>query len=264
MDLPATLTLTHNDGVAILQIDRPDRRNALDGPLWTGLRTAAERLASAPPRVVILRGAHGHFSAGMDLKPDNPLLQRLLPAMAAKDEAVFLELITELKAAVDAFTTLPCPVIAAIEGACAGGGLEVALACDLRVAAEDAFFSMPEARVGMMPDVGGTVRLSRLIGRARAAELILTNERIDAATARAYGLVNRLVAPGQALAGAQALAQQLKSSAPTATLEILRLLRSPEPTFAAETAAGVRVLCSGEAVEGVTSFFEKRPPRWAE
>jgi enoyl-CoA hydratase len=257
------LRLTHQDGVAILTIERPDRRNALDGPLWTGIGAAAQKLAQNPPKALIVTGAGGHFSSGMDLKPDNPLLQRLLPAMAAQDEGVFTALITELKGAVDALTLLPCPVIAAIEGACAGGGLEVALACDLRVAGETAFFSLPEARVGMMPDVGGTVRLSRLIGRSRAAELILTNERIDARTAHHFGLINRVATPGQALAEALRLAIQTQSSAPTATKEILQLLRSPEPTFAAETAAGVRVLCSGEAVEGVSSFFEKRPPRWS-
>ena len=257
------LTLERRGTLAVLTIRREARRNALHGPLWTALGAAAQGLAADPPRALILTGAGGHFSAGMDLKPDNPLIERLLPAITERDQDVLRALIVELKGIVAAFTELPCPVIAAIEGACAGGGLELALAADLRVAAKDAFFSLPESRVGMMPDVGGTVRLARLVGRPRAAELILTNGKIDAATAHGWGLVNRLAEPGAALQIAEAMAKELSSASPAATREVLGLLRAPQLDLAAETEAGVRVLTAGDVVEGVTSFLEKRPPAWS-
>jgi enoyl-CoA hydratase len=257
------LSVETNAYVTTISIRRPERRNALHGPLWDGLRDMAERLSMSPPRAVIITGADGHFSSGMDLKPDNPLVMDLLPALQTKDADAFRALIVRLKAVVDAIAAIPCPVIAAIEGACTGGGLELALACDMRVAAHASFFALPEARIGMMPDVGGTVRLSRLVGRARAMELILTNERIDAATAHTWGLVNRLAPYGASLDAAHALARQLTSSSPAAMREVVRLLRAPSPTFEDETEAGVRVLLSGDAAEGVSAFLERRNPAWS-
>lgn len=248
--------------IATLTLRRPERRNALHGPMWTELGEAARALHAEPPRVVIVRGDGGHFSAGMDLKPDNPLFMRLFPAIQEKDEAAFRAIIRELKAVVDALATMPCPVIAAVDGVCAGGGLEVALACDLRVAAPDARFSMPEARVGLMPDVGGTMRLMRLVGHARMLELTLSGGTIDAATAATWGLVNRVAAEGTADVAAQALAEQLLTASPTATRELLGMARAPRPSFDDETEAGVRVLASGEVFEGAMAFAERRAPRW--
>ncbi|MFO0722694.1 MAG: enoyl-CoA hydratase/isomerase family protein [Myxococcota bacterium] len=250
-------------GIVTLRLKREERRNALHGPLWTAIGETARALAPKKPRVVILTGSGGHFSAGMDLKPDNPLIARLFPALQGQDAEALRALIVELKGVVDAVASLPCPVIAAVDGACAGGGLELALAADLRVASRGAFFSMPEAQVGMMPDVGGTVRLMRLIGRARALELCLSGHRLDAEAALRLGLINRISETDQAVDAAQALAKGLLTAAPTATAEILRLIRDPAANFSLETEAGVRVLMSGEVIEGTSSFLERRPPRWS-
>lgn len=262
------LRVEREDGIVTLTIERPQKRNALHGPLWTAIRETAQALAKAPPRVVILTGAGGHFSAGMDLGMDNPLLVRLMPALMEKDEAALRSLILELKAVPDAIASIPCPVIAAIEGACAGGGLELALAADLRVAASDAFFSLPETRVGMMPDVGGTVRSVRLLGPARAAELVLTGKRFTAEHAERWGLVNRVVAPGGALAAAKALANEIMENGPQSTAAALSVLRQVEAlddsnAFEVETEGGVRALVSGECIEGTMSFMERRAPAWA-
>lgn len=261
------LELQRDKGVAILTIRREGRRNALHGPLWSALREAAEMLSNDPPRVAILTGAGGHFSSGMDLGLDNPLLQRLAPAIVEKSERMLKELILELKEVPKAIAHIPCPVIAAIEGACAGGGMEIALACDLRVASTEAFFSLPETRVGMVPDVGGTVRSVRLLGRARATELILTGRRVGGEEAKSWGLVTRTCPPGQALQTARALASELMESAPMSTREVLRVLRSAaglddRTAFDLETEAGVSALLSAECMEGVAAFVEKRPPSW--
>ncbi len=249
--------------LTIFTINREARRNALHGPLWWALRDEARRLSTHPPRALVVCGAGLHFSAGMDLKPDNPLVSRLLPAIQTQSKDDLLALIRDLKEVVDAIATVPCPVIAAVEGVCTGGGLELALACDFRVASKNATFSLPEARVGMMPDVGGSVRLSRIVGRTRALDLILTNRQIDADTAMSWGLVNRLCEPGTALDAAKAMVAELATSSPTATREVLGLLRSASPSFEEETQAGARVLASGETLEGLMAFAEKRAPRWS-
>ena len=237
------LHVERDEHVAVITVDRQSRRNALHGPLWSAIREAGEALAQDPPRAVILTGAGPHFCAGMDLRPDNPLVTRLLPAVMGK-------------------------VIAAIEGACLGGGLELALTADLRVAGASARFTLPETRWGMVPDVGGTVRLSRLVGRARATDVILTGREVLADEALTWGLVNRVVSDGDALAAAHDLVHQILRGAPAGTAAILPVLRSvdtldDEAAFAAETRAGVQTLTSGQVMEGVAAFSQKRAPGWA-
>lgn len=255
--------------VAIVTLDRPGKRNALHGPMWYALGKLPEVFADDPPRVMILTGAGEHFSAGMDLGFDNPLLQRLMPALQDQDADAARALIVELKACVNAVANLPFPVIAAIEGACAGGALEVALCADLRVASSTAFFSMPELQVGLAPDVGGTVRLVRVIGRSRASELLLTGRRLDADTACQWGLVHRTCDAGQALRRALDLASEVMASAPVATRAVLTPLRAADglddtEAFGLETEAGVAAILGGEVMEGAMSFLQKRRPTWAE
>lgn len=251
-----------DDGVFTLRIQRTERRNALHGPLWDEIRATAEAIAGEAPRAVLLTGAGGHFSAGMDLKPDNPILNELMAGLQEDDEARLRALIEGLKASLEAVRNLPCPVVAAIEGACTGGGLELALACDIRVAAEDAFFSLPETQLGLMPDVGGTIRIKSLIGAARAAHFILSGERVDAETAAHWGLVQAVTPKGGAEDAARAMIATLQRSAPRASHEVLRLLRNPAASLADETDAGVRVLQGKEVFEGVAAFLEKRAPKW--
>ena len=261
------LSLERDAGIAVLTIERPERRNALHGPLWTAIRDMGRTLASDPPRALIVRGRGDHFCAGMDLRPDNPLLARLGPAMATADKVEVRKIIVELKGTMDAIATIPCPVIAAIEGACVGGGVELALSCDLRVASYNAFFSMPEARLGMVPDVGGCVRLTRAIGRAHATDLILTGRKIDAKLAFQWGLVDRLCATGDAFADARALALDIAKGAPTANREALLAIRAADAlpaaeAFERETEHGATAVVTGELLEGVAAFAQKREPSW--
>lgn len=250
--------------LAILTLDRTARRNAMHAPMWEALREAASGLAADPPRAVVLTGAGGHFCAGMDLAPDNPLLGRVAMAVASGDAEALRTVIRELKATVDAVASIPVPVIAAVEGACLGGGLEVALAADLRVGGDTATFSLPETRWGMVPDVGGTVRLSRLVGRARAAQLALTAMSIGAEQAERWGLLNEVVDAGSALERAKEIGSQVARTAPTATRETLAVLRAwpGDERFDDETEAGTRALLSGEVLEGIASFTERRKARW--
>ncbi len=260
----------HRGDVVVLRIHRPHKRNALTGSSWTELRDKARALHAKPPRVCIVTGAGGHFCSGMDLSLDNPLLARMAPAAAAQDTAALRDLIDELKQTMHAVATMPCVTIAAIDGVCVGAGLELALACDLRIASDSARFALPETRIGFVPDVGGTVRLTRLVGTSHATDLILTGRRIDTRTAARWGLVDRVVddAPKDAaLDAAIAFAKLMRAGGPESSRQALSVIRavpelSDEAAFELETQAGIRALCSGEFMEGTQAFIQKREPRW--
>lgn len=260
------ISVAHNGPLAVLTLDRQKRRNAMHSEVWTDLRDVALELAQAPPRVLIVTGAGGHFSSGMDLSMANPLLMRLLPSIQGRDGQALQVLIAELQETMNAYADFPVPVIAAVEGACAGSGLEWALSCDLIVADETAFFSLPETRHGMVPDVGGSTRLVGRVGRARASDLVLTGRRLAIDEAETWGLIDRRVPAGTALQAATELALQICRGAPSATKEALSVLKDTEnndPSLARERAAGTRALLSGEVLEGFAAFGEKRAPEWA-
>lgn len=255
------------DGVLLLTLERPDRRNALDIAMWHSLRDLARGTDSAV-RAVVITGAAGHFSAGMDLSPDNPLVARVAPAFVAGDDTVARAVLRELKDCLAAVAEIPCPTFAAIEGACVGGGFEIALACDVRIAARDASIGLTETRVGMIPDIGGCARLTRLVGPGRATDLITTGRRVDGAEAARLGMVERVVEPGEALAQALGAARDVCAGAPEATRLALGVIRMApdlglDEALALETQAGVLALTSGEPREGVAAFREKRAPRWS-
>lgn len=259
------ISTTHVDGVTVITLDRPDRRNAMDLGMWLALRDAARAAESA--RAVIVHGSGGHFCSGMDLSPDNPVLARIAPAIFDGDEETARELLDELKGCVQALADLPCPTFAAIEGACVGGGLEIALACDVRICASDANLGMTEVRIGMIPDLGGCARLTRLIGPGRAVDLITTARRVDGEEAYRLGITERVAAPGAALQMAHHAAAQVRANGPMAVRLALNTVRLAgdlglAEALSVETRAGTLALTSGEAREGVAAFLEKRPPRW--
>ncbi len=163
--------------------------------------------------------------------------------------------------------TLPMPTIAAIEGNALGGGLELALACDIRVASERAKLGLPEVRLAVTPGAGGTQRLPRVVGVARAKELVLTGRVIDAAEAERIGLVSRVVPAGQARAVAREVGAEIALRGPLAVREAKRLIDSSAETtieggLAAELEASLRVFASDDLLEGATAFFEKRNPHY--
>ena len=160
---------------------------------------------------------------------------------------------------------LPMPTIAAIEGNALGGGLELALCCDIRVASERAKLGLPEVRLAVTPGAGGTQRLPRVVGAARAREMILTGRVLTAAEAERIGLVHEVVPAGQAAARATAIGEEIALRGPLAVREAKRLIAIAEDAaisdgLAAELAASVRVFASDDMLEGVTAFFAKRDP----
>jgi enoyl-CoA hydratase/carnithine racemase len=233
------------DGVARVTIDNAAKRNALDADILEGLVRELPRLDA---RCVILTGAGGVFSAGYDIGNLTP--ERLADVLIHPFEAAM--------AAVDA---LAMPVIAALDGHAFGGGLELALACDLRVCAPGAKLGMPPARLGVVYSHTGLRRFVDAIGTARTRQLFLTAEPIDATTAQAWGLVNWI---GE---DAVALATRIAALAPLSlrgNKRVLQALVPPlDPALEAELEALRReAFASEDFAEGVRSFIETRPPNW--
>lgn len=240
------------DGVMEVVINRPEARNAMTKAAAEAIAAAMERLdADDTLRCAILAGAGGMFCAGMDLKG---FLAGDLPMVA---ERGFGGLCSKPPAK---------PIIAAVDGFALAGGMELALACDLIVAQEDARFGIPEVTRGLVAAGGGVVRLPRRIPRALAMELALTGEPIDARRAYEIGLVNRLT-QGPAIDVAHALARQIADNAPLAVATSKALMRESWLWLEAEmderqAGAVMKVMFSADAREGAKAFAEKRKPEW--
>jgi enoyl-CoA hydratase/carnithine racemase len=243
------------DGVARCTLDRPPL-NLFEPGLIAALRSTFQSLAAdTSVRVVVLTGAGRAFTAGMDVH----VLRELEPASATA-------LITSLHDALDAVHRAPVPVIAAVNGASLGAGFELALACDLRIAARGALFGLPEVRVGV-PSVIQAALLPPLIGPGRAAQMLLTGASIGADEALAWGLVNRVVEGAQLDAAVDEMVARVVACAPTAVrLQKELIIRWRETDLTAAVRAGIaafgRSYATGEPREGARAFLEKRPPRF--
>lgn len=261
------IRLEHDGDRAIITLDQPERLNALSSPMWTQLRDVLGTLGSDPPRVLILTGTGEHFCAGMDLQPGHALLDAILETAKTQDIARARAILTELGAIVNLLASFPAPTIAAIEGVCVGAGLELALACDLRVMSRAAVVGFPETRIGFIPDIGGTARAIERLGAGRAALLVLSGRRISGEEAARWGLAECLEDRGGAMDGASSLADDILAGSPAAISQALQVLRlAPNApladALAIEREAAIAAMLSGDCVEGIKAFFEKRQPIW--
>ncbi|MCO1580413.1 crotonase/enoyl-CoA hydratase family protein [Crossiella sp. SN42] len=237
----------------LITLDRPQARNAVNAAVATGLAAALDELESDPAlRAGVLTGAEGTFSAGMDLKA---ALRGESPEIPGRGFGGLTE------------TELTKPLIAAVEGFAMGGGFELALACDLIVAAEDARFGLPEVKRGLVAAGGGVIRLPQRIPHHLAMELLLTGEPVTGRRAGELGLANRVTASGETAAVALQLAEQLALNAPLALAAVKTIVRAahgvPEPTaFAAQREHLTQLMASADVREGMTAFAERRAPQW--
>lgn len=254
----ATVRVKHEGAACILTLDRPEKRNAIG---VAALRAAAEAVRSAESAsrasTVIVTGGGGCFSAGADL-------DEALAVRTAADAKAFFG---EWHALTKTLETLRLPVVAAIEGVCLTGGLELALACDIRIAGDGSRFAMTSARIGTVAGAGGTQRLPRIVGRAKALEMLLGAEPIDAAEALRIGLVNRVVPAGRALEEALRLAALYATRAPLALASAKRAVHQGMQTDLAtglriETELAAEIYESEDKQEGICAFLEKREPRF--
>lgn len=253
-EVATELVLTErHDGVLTITINRPAQKNAVNREVAIQLASALDLLDSDPSLSVgVLTGAGGTFSAGMDLKAFARGQTPILPGrgFGGVTQAVMRK-----------------PLIAAVEGWALGGGFEMALGCDLIVAAEDAKFGLPEVKRGLIAGEGGVIRLPRRIAYHVALKVLLTGEPLSAVDAKQYGLVSELTASRRALAGAQKLAARIAANAPLALARVKEVLRETQglndaEAFKRQAENATDVLHSEDAHEGALAFAEKRAPVW--
>ena len=255
---PTPVRVEVADGVATVTLDRPEALNAISTELAVALAATVEPLAVDPAvRAMVLTGAGERaFCVGADLK------QR-----AALDDHGWFVQREAFRRAFTAVRRCPLPTVAAVFGFALGGGTELALSCDLVVAADDAVFGLPEVRLGLVPAGGGTQLLARRVGRSNAKDLVLTGRRVDAAEARRLGLADRVVPRPELPAAARALATEIAGNSPVA----VRLAKwavdlgadlALEAGMDVEDQAWRRVILSDDRREGIAAWTEKRPPSW--
>lgn len=244
--------------LAVITLDRQKALNALNVELIAELGTAIEDAAGdAAVRVVLITGAGERaFAAGADIRE----LAGLEPAQARELSLRGHKVLRRIE-------TLGKPVIACIRGFALGGGCELALACTLRIAAEDAKLGQPEVKLGLVPGYGGSQRLPRLVGRAAALKLLLTGSIVNAAEALRIGLVDEVAPAGELMSRAEALAQEIAANAPLAIAETIRIVDAGldlrlDAAIDIEAEAFGRMFGTADGKEGTSAFVEKRAPGW--
>src|SRR5437870_6776933 len=256
--MPGFVKMEIEDRLAIVTVNRPDALNALNSTVLRELSMAIEHLSMAAAVGAISRRGAGDraFVAGADSKG--------MGNLSGLEMERFSEMGRRLG---DAMAACNKPIIAAINGFALGGGCEIALACDIRIASVRAELGQPEVNIGIIPGFGGSQRLPRLVGPGWAAEMIYTGDRIDAATAERIGLVNRVVAADRLLSEAKALAHKILEKSPAAiALATACLLGAGDMPISAgldfETAAFGIVGSTDDKEEGRRAFIDKRKPAW--
>jgi len=251
------LVIEKKENIGIVKINRPESLNALSIGTLGEIRDAVTSLnTDEDVKVLIFTGEGKAFIAGADIKQMKDMNEDEAREFCNLGQKIF-----------DIIENLDKPVIAAINGFALGGGCELALACDIRIASENAKFGQPEVNLGIIPGFGGTQRLPRLVGKGMAKELIFTGDIIDAQTALHIGLANKVVAPDALLDEAMAMAQKIASKGPAAILIAKSVINRGIDTDLAkglsiERDGFVQCVASGEAREGMEAFVEKRKPNW--
>ncbi len=264
-ELYETIRYQRDGDIGTLTLNRPDKRNAQNPLMWAELaRLGAELLADETLRCLLVAGEGSTFSAGIDL------VEGMAGLGAGMAERTDEETRAAGAAAAGTFSWIPdlgCASVAAVRGHAYGAGLQLALACDFRIFAEGAKVGLTETRFGILPDMGATVRLPRIVGESRARELILLGDVIDADEALRIGLANRVVADADLDAAAAELAGRLAAQPPIAVRGARRAIdaawyRGPKESFMLALDAQIRCLKSEDFREGRQAMLEGRSPRW--
>jgi enoyl-CoA hydratase/carnithine racemase len=249
-------------GILTVTMNRPEKRNALNGELLEALGEALDRArADADVRGILLRGAGKAFSAGIDAF--------WLGSSTTGDLTLadFRSFVGKLQGRFNLMETLEKPIVAALHGHCIGLGLELALACDFRIATPDTRLGLPEVRVGLIPDVGGTTRLVRTVGPAWAKELIMTGRLATAEEAQAMGLVHRVVVEGDLIPRARGLLEEIGKNAPLAVGVAKRLIDraqglDKQSGLELEAMGQSTLLTTDDFREGAAALMERREPKF--
>jgi enoyl-CoA hydratase/carnithine racemase len=254
IELPRSLKAERRGEIALLRLARPEKRNAIDDPTVLGIETFFASLPE-PIKAVVLAGEGEHFCSGLDL---GELTARNIPQGIAHSRS--------WHRAFERIEFGKVPVVAVLHGAVVGGGLEIAAACHIRVAESSAYYALPEGSRGIFVGGGGAVRLPRLIGTARMADMMLTGRTYGAEEGQAIGLSHYLVAPGTGLAKGLELAERIAGNAPMtnfAVMHVLPRIAESDPATGYLTEALISAIAQGddEAKARLKAFLEKRAPK---
>ena len=250
-----------HDGVATIELARPEKRNALNAQAFTELGDAAARAAEdSGIRVVLVKGQGPSFCAGIDVT--------LLGQLAGTRGARFRTFVRTAQRPFHILAQMDKPTVAAVQGHAVGAGFQLALACDLRVVTDETRFAMLEVRFGLIPDLGGLHRLTRLVGTARAKEIVWTGRTVEMDEAERLGLANRVVVPEALAKEAEAFARELSASPPLPVTLTKALINRAEETpleteLEREGQAQAACIESEDHHEAVAAFLEKRSPRFS-
>lgn len=255
--------------IAFIEINRPEKKNALSSECWQLLDKYCDGLIDDNKiRALVITGRpEDIFSAGVDVTPTDPFIAGMFEAIQNRDKAKIVKGFADMQAVVSKLARLPFPTVAAINGLCYGGAVELAAACDIRVVKEGAVICLQEARLGLIPDFGGTVRLARLIGPARAKELIFTARKILPDEARELGLVSHIFPAKEFISQVTEYVKSITANGPKA-LEVVKEIC--DTTFTMEENQALEFeneraaenILSGQCIEGISAFLEKRAPDW--
>ena len=265
----SVLSIERDGHVATLWLDNPERRNAMGPAFWDDLPLRMRELSDdAEVRAVVIAGRGPHFTTGLDLKAFGDVGGGEGGSSDAARHRATLRTVKRMQASITAVADCPKPVIAAVHGYCLGGGIDLITACDIRLAAADAIFSVRETRIAIVADVGTLQRLPGIVGKGHVAELAFTGKDITAARACEIGLVNDVCPDAAAVqAAARAMAAEIAANSPLVVQGTKAVLRACEGRSVAEGLDYVAVwnsafLQSNDLMEAMAAFVGKRPPRF--
>ena len=257
-----TILSEMHGAICVLTLNRPDRLNALTVEVAKDFNAAVHQALEGGARCIVLTGAGRAFCAGGDLREMQEIAGR-----EGRVEAFFDDPLRILNESILLIRQTPVPFIAAVNGVASGGGCNLALACDLVVAAESAKFNQAFIKIGLVPDCGGTFMLPRLVGLKRATELMFTGDLVTAAEAAEMGMINSVAADGELMSQVMAMAEKLAQSPTAAIGQIKKLLEASSVNdygnqLDHERRAQIESGKTKDFTEGVQAFLEKRPPRF--
>ncbi|MFH1153103.1 MAG: enoyl-CoA hydratase-related protein [Pseudomonadota bacterium] len=255
--------------IGILEINRPGKKNAVNDLCWKQLEAILDDLEPrGVTRALIITGSGSEiFSAGVDVNPSDPLIAAMFQAIQSRESGVVEDNLARIHALLSRLSNLPVPTIAAFNGDAYSGGLELSLACDIRVARQGAFMAFQETRLGLIPDLGGTIRLSRLLGPGKAKDLIYSCRKISAHEAHAMGLIQHVFPDDDFMDHVLDYAQTLTANSPEAIAAVKTIIDTTwdmdmDQALAVERNRAARTIVTGQCIEGVGAFFENRTPVW--
>ncbi len=263
------LVYREEDRIAFIEFNRPQKKNALNWEFWQLFEEYLEKLsANKDIRALVITGhPEDMFSAGVDVTPNDSWIAAMFQALENKDQDKLEQGFAYIQGVLSKLAHLPFPTIAAINGLCFSGAVELALACDLRAAKEGAVICLQETRLGLIPDLGGSVRLARLIGPGRAKDLIFSAREILPDEAKELGLINHIFPRESFRSRVIGYVKRIIANSPSALKTVKEIINATaamdeDEALAFERKKAAQNVLSEQCLEGIGAFLEKREPRW--